>query len=216
MRSCHQCWCGGLRLTVQQVLVISCRSSNRLARIVHNNIQPSLALQQVGTKLLHRAEEAEVNTYQLQPPHPILCINLCGISSPRIFREACRGNHAGAHPEELQRSLETDFDASSGDKANAALHVALLLALPEVERRAGRTEMRVEVVPLREARLASVARLLPPVFTGIITFLIHTFHHLAALCRCCSSGSRIILLVHHSWPIRDALPNGEARITRDG
>ncbi len=74
-----------------------------------------------------------------------------------VAREAGGHDELGARPQQLDPGLVADLDPTAGEEGDATAQVRRLGALGEVEVRARRAELVVEVVHQRELLLADVA-----------------------------------------------------------
>jgi hypothetical protein len=89
---------------------------------------------------------AEVEAEDLEPVRPLTEVRFLRIAHCRVAREACRDDEMGARAQQLEPGLIPDLHASAGQQRHPAAQVGKLGALREVELRARRTELIVEVM----------------------------------------------------------------------
>ena len=99
----------------------------------------------------------QVEAEDLQPVAPLLEVRLPRVAGGGVAREAGGDDQGGSRAEQLDPGLVADLHPSAREERHPAGEVRRLRALHEVEVSARRAELVVEVVHLRELRLADVA-----------------------------------------------------------
>merc|ERR1712146_693440 len=116
------------------MLVITRRAANRLARIVHNDVERIILLRQEIGELLDLRRKSQVNGQNRQIGPPLLEVWLRRIPRGAVPGEARGEDHLRAGAEELQSDLETDLDATARDERAASHQIDRLEALAPIQR----------------------------------------------------------------------------------
>ena len=88
---------------------------------------------------------------------PLAEVRFLRVARGGIAREAGGDDQLRAGAQQLQAGLVADLDPAAGEQRDAAAQVGQFGALGEIELRAGRAQLVVEVVDLRVLLLADVA-----------------------------------------------------------
>ena len=155
---------GGLRHGVQRrglaghhVLVELGRPPHGLAGIVDDEVEPVPGCQQLPAERLDARRMAQVEPEDLEPVPPVGKIRFRGVADRGVPGEAGGDDQVGAGAQQLDAGLVADLDPAAGQQRHPAPQVGQLGALGEVERRAGRAHLVVEVVDGGVLLLADVA-----------------------------------------------------------
>ena len=141
----------------QQVLIEAGRTAHGLAGVVHDDVEPRERVLDIAREDLDARRVAQIEAVDVEAVFPFPEVGLARVAQRRVLGEARGGDDFAARPEHLERGLEADLHARSGDKADAAFEGGRLEPLRVVEVGALRAHRVVEVVELRELRLADVA-----------------------------------------------------------
>ena len=105
--------------------------------------------EQVPAERLDARRVAQIEAEDLQPMAPLREVRLRGIARRRVAREARGDDELRAGAQQLDARLVADLHAPAGEQRDAPAQVGRLGALAEVQLRAGRAELVVEVVDRR-------------------------------------------------------------------
>jgi hypothetical protein len=133
------------------------RPSYRLAGVVDDEIQARPRRHQLVAEGFDTRRVAQVEAEDLESIGPLVEVRLTRVAHRRVARKARRDDDMGAAAQQLEAGLVADLDAPAGQQRDPAAQVGQFGALGEVERRARRAQLIVEVVDDREPRLADVA-----------------------------------------------------------
>ena len=101
---------------------------------------------QLAAERLDARRVAQVEAEDLEAIAPLVEVRLARVAHRRIAREARGDDDVGAAAQQLEAGLVADLDAPAGEQRDPAAQIGELGALGEVERRAGRAQLIVEVV----------------------------------------------------------------------
>ena len=144
-------------LALHHVLVEVGRTTDRLTRVVDDEVEPVARGEQLVTERLDARRVPQIETEDLETITPLGEVGLLRVARSGVAREARRHNESRACAQELESRLVADLDAPTGEQRHAAAQVGELRSLHEVDLRASRAELIVEVMDGREVLLAHVA-----------------------------------------------------------
>src|SRR5688500_5746635 len=131
--------------------------ANGLAGIGDDGVEPVARLEQLAAERLDAGRVPEVEPEDLQPVAPLGEIRLASVAGGRIAWKACRNDQLRAGAKQLEARLIADLHATAGEQRDAPAQVGELRPLREVELRALRAELVVEVMDRLVVALADVA-----------------------------------------------------------
>ena len=100
---------------------------------------------------------AQVQAEHFQPVAPVLEVRFGGVTRRGVAREAGGDDQRRTGTQQFESGLVADLDATAGEQRHAPAQVGGLGALEEVQVRAGRAQLVVEVVDARVLLLADIA-----------------------------------------------------------
>src|SRR6185503_19274715 len=115
------------------------------------------SIEELAAERLDARRMAQVEAEDLQAMAPLGEIRLLRVALRRVAGKACGDDDVRAAAQELEAGLVADLHAAAGEQRHTAAQVGELGALPEVQLRARRAELVVEVVDGRVVLLANVA-----------------------------------------------------------
>ena len=133
------------------------RTAHGLAGVVDDEVQARVLGRQFAAEGLHARRVAQVQAEDLQPVRPVAEIGFVGITRRRIAREAGGDDQLRTGAQQLQARLVADLDPPAGQQRDAPAQVGQFGALEEIELRAVRAHLVVEVVDQGVFLLAHVA-----------------------------------------------------------
>ena len=146
-------------LALHHVRVKLRRTANGLAGVVDDEIEPRKSLEQLPAEGLDAGRVAHVQSEDFEAMPPLAEIRFLRVALGRIAREARGDDQPRARAQQLEARLIADLHASAGQQRDAAAQVRQFGSLVEIELRARRTHLIVEMVDHRELLLADVAML---------------------------------------------------------
>src|SRR5580704_14619406 len=133
------------------------RAPNSLARIIDDEIQAWMGLQQMAAEAFHAGRMPQVKPKDFETMPPLFEIRFLCIAPRRITGEAGSDDQSRSRSQQFKARLITDLHASAGQQRHTATQVREFGTLLEIELRARRTHLVVKMVNGRELLLADVA-----------------------------------------------------------
>ena len=114
---------------------------------------------QLVAERLDARRVAQIEAENFQPIAPVVEIRFLRVTRRRVARKARRHDQARARAQQLDAGLIADLDASAGQQRDASAQIRRLGALGEIELRARRAQLVVEMMDRRILLLADIAML---------------------------------------------------------
>ena len=132
------------------------RTPHGLAGVVDDEVEAIARGQQLAAERLDARRVAQVESEDLEAIAPLGEVRLLRVARRGVAREARRDDELRAGAQQLEAGLIADLHAPAGEQRDAAAQVGELGALGEVDLRARRAQLIVEVMD-RVVLLADVA-----------------------------------------------------------
>ena len=145
------------RLLRHHVRVEVGRTAHGLAGVVDDEVEPRPRGQQLAAERLDARRVTQVETEHLEAVAPLGEVGLLGVAAGGVAGEARGDDEVRAGAQQLQPGLVADLHAAAGEQRHASAQVGQLGALAEVELRARRAQLVVEMVDDGVLLLADVA-----------------------------------------------------------
>jgi hypothetical protein len=122
------------------------RASNRLTRVVDDEIEPWKRFQQLPAQRLDAGRVAQIQSEDLESIAPLVEIRFLRVTPRRIRGKRVVTIKRAPARNSLRPGLIADLHAPAGQQCHAAMQVGQLGALVEIELRTRRTHLIVEMV----------------------------------------------------------------------
>ncbi len=132
------------------------RTPDGLAGVVDDEVEPRSAGKQLATERFDARRVPQIETEDLEAILPLLEVRLLGVALGGIAWEPRGHDELRAAPQQLQPRLVSDLHARTSRQRHAAAQIGQLRAFPEVQLRARRAQLIVEMMDGRIGLLADV------------------------------------------------------------
>src|SRR5687767_10555189 len=133
------------------------RTPHGLTRVIDDEVETRARGEQLAAEGLDAGRMAQVEAEDLEAMTPFSKVRLTGVTRRRIPWEARSHDQVRTAAQQLESRLVADLHAPAGEQRDAATEIGQLGALTEVQLRARRTQLIVEVMNQRVLLLADVA-----------------------------------------------------------